>query len=495
MKKRLMILEVSQKQAYIFASKKLQENAARSEDISYVTGSRFFQAAAGELYSEEANLVYAGGGHTVLQFDSQEQATAFARAVTEAAMREFPGMELFVTQTDYDEAKTPSENLKALSTALERKKSLRQASFRRLSFGVEKAGETAEPPGRVSTGLRVPESWQFPSQFEKLAGEDNFIAVVHVDGNSMGKRVERIYEKCGDWEDCRRTLRRFSEGIQRDFEQAFREMVETVIAARGCPVDQLPIRPVVLAGDDVCFVTAGNIGMECARVFMEKLSAMENCEQPGMPYAACAGVALVHKKYPFHQAYDLAEELCSSAKRFGAEIDSEGRVSAMDWHIEFSQLKDSLSAIREDYATEDGCRMELRPVTVIVPDGVDPDRLEQVTGGVRTYGFFKAMQKAMEGEYGKIARSKIKDLRTAVKQGRTATEFFLHDKQIRDLLYHSFSAKYRTTEQKRAQYQKLADGGSLEKAVFAEIEGVTRCLFFDAVEMIDHFKPFKEVEA
>ena len=494
MKKRLMILEVSQKQAYIFASKKLQENADRSEDISYVTGSRFFQAAAGELYSEEKNLVYAGGGHTVLQFDSQEQATEFARAVTEAAMRKFPGMELFVTQTDYDEAKTPGENLKALSAALERKKSLRQASFRRLSFGVEKAGETAEPPGRVSTGLRVPESWQFPSQFEKLAGEDNFIAVVHVDGNSMGKRVERIYEKCGDWEDCRRTLRRFSEGIQSDFEQAFREMVETVIA-RGYPADKLPIRPVVLAGDDVCFVTAGNIGMECARVFMEKLSAMENCEQPGMPYAACTGVALVHKKYPFHQAYDLAEELCSNAKRFGAEIDSEGRVSAMDWHIEFSQLKDSLSAIREDYATEDGCRMELRPVVVLAPDGVDPAKLEKKTGGVRTYGFFKAMQRAMEGEYGKIARSKIKDLRTAVKQGRTATEFFLHDKQIRDLLYHSFSAKYRTTEQKRAQYQKLADGGSLEKAVFAEIEGVTRCLFFDAVEMIDHFKPFKEVEA
>ena len=82
-----------------------------------------------------------------------------------------------------------------------------------------------------------------------------------------------------------------------------------------------------------------------------------------------------------------------------------------------------------------------------------------------------------------------------MKQGRTATEFFLHDKQIRDLLYHSFSAKYRTMEQKRVQYQKLADGGSLEKAVFAEIDGVTRCLFFDAVEMIDHFKPLEEVEA
>lgn len=58
--RRLMILEVSQKQAYIFASRRLRENAARSEDIRYVTESRFFQRAAGPLYREEEDLVYAG---------------------------------------------------------------------------------------------------------------------------------------------------------------------------------------------------------------------------------------------------------------------------------------------------------------------------------------------------------------------------------------------------------------------------------------------------
>lgn len=495
MKKRLMILEVSQKQAYIFASKRLRENAARSEDISYVTGSRFFQSAAGDLYSEEENLVYAGGGHTVLQFNSEQAAAAFARVVTETAMRQFPGMELFVKQMDYDSAKTPGENLKELSAALERKKALRQASFRQLSFGVEQAAEAAEPLGRRTEMLQAPENWRFPSQFEELAGEDNFIAVVHADGNGMGRRVERIYEKCGDWETCRRTLRRFSEGIQSDFEQAFRETVETVIAA-GHPAEQLPIRPVVLAGDDVCFVTSGKIGLECARVFLEKLSAMENCEQPGVPYAACAGVAIVHKKYPFHRAYDLAEELCSSAKRFGAEIDSEGRVSAMDWHIEFGQLKDGLSALREDYAADDGCRMELRPVTVVVPEEADRRRLEQVTGGVRTYGFFREMLRSMKDEYGRIARSKIKELRAAVKQGRTATAFFLHDREISDLLYHSFSAKYRTAEERKAQYRKLfSEKGELEKAAFAEVGGETRCLFFDAIEMIDHFEVLEGVDA
>lgn len=87
--RRLMILEVSQKQAYIFASRRLRENAARSEDIRYVTESRFFQTAAGPLYREE-DLVYAGGGHTVLQFDSRARADAFARAVTEAGHGPLP---------------------------------------------------------------------------------------------------------------------------------------------------------------------------------------------------------------------------------------------------------------------------------------------------------------------------------------------------------------------------------------------------------------------
>ncbi len=495
MNRRLMILEVSQKQAYIFASKRLRENAARSADISYVTGDGFFRTAAGELYSEKENLVYSGGGHTVLQFDSAETATAFAEKVTEAAMRQFPGLELFVRQMDYDDRRTPGENLKELSAALERKKSLRQASFRRLRFGLERSEAAERGPEERREVLPVPEGWRFPVQFEELAGGDNFIAVVHIDGNGMGKRVDSIYEKHTDWESCRQTLRRFSEGIQSDFERAFRETVEAVIA-HGFPEEQLPIRPVVLAGDDVCFVTAGKIGLECARIFLEKLSAMENCEQPGRPYAACAGVALVHKKYPFHQAYDLAEELCGSAKKFGAGIDPDGRISAIDWHIEFGQLKEGLSALREDYATEDGGRMELRPVTVIVPEGVDAGTVETATGGYRTYGFFREMLRSMRGEYGKIARSKIKELRTAVKQGRTATAFFLHDRQINDLLYHSFTAKYQTDEQRMAQYRKSLSGkGALEKAVFAEIDGQTRCLFFDAVEMIDHYERFEEVRA
>ena len=42
MQRQLMILEVSQKQAYIFAPRQLRENRRRSEQIAFVTSEAFF---------------------------------------------------------------------------------------------------------------------------------------------------------------------------------------------------------------------------------------------------------------------------------------------------------------------------------------------------------------------------------------------------------------------------------------------------------------------
>lgn len=488
MEKFLTILEVSQKQAYIFASKRLKENAARSGDIEHVTGSAFFAQTAEDWYREEDNLVYAGGGHTVLQFETEDQARNFAKAVTKAVLREYPALELFVKTIPYDPARTPGDNLKELSKALERKKARRSASFRVVDFGLEAAeNEGDRPKRRTEEGLCPPEGYLFPAEFEDLAkvlpkdkrGQtDNFIAVIHIDGNAMGTRVDTIYESnTEDWESCRTALRKFSEGIQQDFEAAFYDTVAEVVRVFQLGKN-LPIRPVILAGDDVCFVTAGSIGLECAKVFLKKL----NAQQPDKPYAACAGVALVHAKYPFHRAYELAEELCSSAKRYGASLDATGRVSAMDWHIEFGELKDSLTQLREDYCTEDDCRLELRPVTVIVPeDGQQPPP-------ERTYDYFRALCGAMKREQGKIARSKVKQLRTALKQGEVEGKFFLQEKEIGELLYRPLEAAYTQKE----WFQELSRKGAFR--TFRERAGETRrCLFFDAIELLDHFMPFEEV--
>lgn len=488
MEKTLLILEVSQKQSYIFSRKKLRENVERSAIIQYVTSSAFLRDAAEDLYSEPENLVYAGGGHTVLQFEDERQAVSFASRVTEQAMRRFDGLELFAKKMKYDSSTTPEENLKRLSEELEKKKALRTSSFRRTSFGVEVIdAETLRPEplwekeNLSFEGILPPDGFSFPTQFEELAGEDNFLAVVHIDGNAMGNRVKNITSDPGQWEDCCKRMRRFSEGVQQDFESALR-CVEEALIEQGYTADKmLPIRPVILAGDDVCFVTQGSLGLECARVFLEALSKRINV-QDGKAYAACAGVAMVHVKYPFHAAYDLAEELCSNAKRFGAELDPEGRISAMDWHLEFGQLRGHLSDLRRDYRTEDGGQLELRPVVVLEPESC------QESTGLRTYAFFRCLCRAMKGEYGKTARGKIKGLRTACKQGELESRFFLHDQQVSELLYHGLDAAYRDEMKRWEKYREaLWHGEKLEKEIFHDFGGVKRCLFFDAIELIDHF--------
>ena len=94
-----MILEVSQKQAYIFSSTKLKDNIEHSNNICQVTDIQYFQTIAdraGIPFSEEDNLVYSGGGHTVLEFDSEKAARKFAYAVSRIVKQEFTEIALFI---------------------------------------------------------------------------------------------------------------------------------------------------------------------------------------------------------------------------------------------------------------------------------------------------------------------------------------------------------------------------------------------------------------
>lgn len=493
MGKVLTILEVSRKQEYIFASKKLRENAERSQDIADLTSSTFFMETAGETYSDCTNLISTGGGHAALQFDSREAAADFTQLVTLAALETYPELELFARTIDYAPGLDPGDNLKALTSALEAKKARRTSSFRWLDLGVELPQDVDSRPRPDSRKhardiVPPPEGYAYFSQPDQET-DDNFIAVVHIDGNNMGARAGGLYQRykgktdSASWESCRKDLQTFSKSIQADFETAFSKLADTL--ARWTEQTKiLPLRPIILAGDDVCFVTAGSIGLECARIFIKELTSLTN-EADGQPYAACAGVALVHQKYPFHRAYQLAEALCDNAKKYGADLDDQRRISVMDWHIEFGQLKDSLSDLRQDYQTEDGCRLELRPVSLVLPPdpkGTIPDVPE------RTYSFFYNMCRTMKDCSRTVARSKIKELRTALKQGEIEARFFLHDKEISELLYHPLEIAYTQAEwaeklQAKDAFQAFPAVGGTER----------RCLFFDAIEMIDHFTPFEEV--
>lgn len=498
MKRYLMILEVSRKQDYIFSEKKLIENVNRSRDIAYVTSNEFFKTVAKGSYNETDNYVYAGGGHTIVEYPDKESADRFARVITLYVLEHYPGLEIFAKGIEYDdqdkekknEKKTASEAFLRLTQELEKKKSVRWESIRRLNFGGTQENTDAESVELGKTRkeytamVAAPEGCVFPRDFDKLSFvddeyaykpvKDNFLAVVHVDGNAMGTRVQNIYKSEENFDKLKVKLRNFSESIQSQFEEAFSEMTQEIYRVYGDklrlgsdrdPSERglriLPVRPVVLAGDDVCFVTAGNIGLECARIFLEKLSMKVNKED-GKRYSACAGVAIVHRKYPFHMAYNMSEHLCGSAKKSGVELDVSGKYSLIDWHIEYGQLKEKLSEIREAYMTDDGADMVLRPLVVINPDN---DRLEKEL----TYDFFKQTCISFQKNNDNISRSKLKELRNAIKQGEIETEYYIKQNMMKNI-----------TGKDGVLFKEIARSRAKDAV------SVRHSLIFDAVEAMDN---------
>lgn len=504
----LVILEVSQKQAYIFSSNKLKDNIVNSAVIAWIMSGEYFEkvAADAELFSISKNLVYSGGGHTVLEFASCDKAKQFVSVLTKQIYKEYEGIDVFAKIVKYDTKKSPSDNLSMLTTELEKKKSVRKSVFHQGSYGIEKIDSNTLMPKRwpKTNGTVMPEqeeendkklcpkNFKRSFKFDELGGSkhnSNFIAVVHIDGNAMGKRVEQFYKKCDqlDWGHFKEKIRTFSESIDKDFKQSYLEMVQCIadmvdkneLEELNLEEKKLPIRRIITAGDDICFVTEGRIGIECASLFLKILSTKKNKED-GELYAACAGVAIVHQKYPFFKAYELSEMLCKNAKKFAASLSKDGTgsdVSAIDWHVEFGEIKDTLEDIRKDYKIKDNWSLELRPYIVSATSEI------KAREPIRQYDKFRKLITRIQKNEINYARGKLKELRNVLKQGEDATTYFLKFNQIESLKLVCYQDVFVEME-----LNKILTGQSIQQKIFVKTaDGKNRSLLFDTIESLDTF--------
>ena len=495
----LDIIEVSQKQAYIFASNRLRDNVNRSAQIAYVTSPDFFKSVCVGEYDDK-NLVYAGGGHTVLQFEDEESARVFNKKITKAILEKYPEMETFVKISSYDESQSPHKNLKKLISDLEIKKSLRISAFRKGSYGIEAIDSDTRQPKRLKESTAeslqslsekefIPEG--FTPVFEISDLGDSFAAIVHIDGNGMGKRVSDFQNDKGGsgkkWTDFAGELRHFSESVDNDFKDAYREMNKRVgDMLKSGKLDMLklkqndfPVRRIITSGDDICFVCAGCIGIECARIFIEELCKKTN-DADGKKYNACAGVAIVHAKYPFFRAYELAEALCSNAKSLGASLSKEDNgagVSSIDWHIEYGEMGDNLSDIRDMYLNEEGRCLNMRPFIISASEEINKKE------SARQYENFKKTEAVVSNNNNGYARGSVKELRSILRKKEDDAWYYLKYHKIEGLAMESYQGIYKDID-----YEKTPTGDGLEKQLFIKTyDGKLRSTLFDAIEIMDEF--------
>lgn len=148
-------------------------------------------------------------------------------------------------------------------------------------------------------------------------GDGTTLAVIHIDGNDVGRRV----------------IERVSPAGRAAYESFSSNLAQATRAAATAALQGIEkVRPVVLGGDDFTYIVPAADGLCSVRRYLAAFEAETRARADSLhgQMTATAGLAFVKLKSPFHAAYHLAEELCSWAKTSLRQPD--GTPSSLAFH-------------------------------------------------------------------------------------------------------------------------------------------------------------------
>lgn len=145
---------------------------------------------------------------------------------------------------------------------------------------------------------------------EDLTDKNDWIAIIHADGNGLGQIVATKNNKPGELKD-------FSTKLNAATILAAQQSYSDIIKSEDYhPTGSVvPFRPVVLGGDDMTVICRASLAMRYVTSYIRHFE--ENTRKNGEENAltACAGIAYMKSSYPFYYGYRLAEALCEEAKK------------------------------------------------------------------------------------------------------------------------------------------------------------------------------------
>ncbi|WP_373529416.1 hypothetical protein [Nostoc sp.] len=524
----ITVIDTSGIQGYIFSSNRLRENIGASHLVSEATGDwveetldklgvpKNQQKEPIETSGLNAEIVYASGGNTLIVFKSREIAINFTRILSKQVLEKAPGINLVVAHADFD---WNGDNLyqvikNLMEGEIDRRKQERLPSVPLLGLGVTAVCNSTQLPAidryiqddEADSYLISRESkqklkavdrankklqkmfaevfdqniFQFPYRTDHLGRserESSYAAIVHADGNGMGKRFQKYGEDAENNRDYIQRMRDFSTSVEEAGKNALKAVVQVIVKSiqEGKVVGKLgefqlkakyylPFRPLVYGGDDITFICEGRLGIELAALFLREFEKQRvaDCKK----LTACAGICVVKTHYSFARAYKISEELCKEAKNLvkeNKEFEPDG-FSAIDWHLAASGLFGSISEIRKlEYQVsvdkKDTWNLAMRPL-----------RLEKHSSEWRTWeGFTQVVKEFKEGENWKERHNKVMALREVLRKAdENATKEFLSAYKLSQL--PSFPESSGRSEQ-------LARKGWLNN----------RCGYFDAIEAMEFY--------
>ncbi len=164
---------------------------------------------------------------------------------------------------------------------------------------------------------------RLPHDIKDMTGGNDWIAIIHADGNGLGQIVQKIGS---DKELFRKFSRNLDAATTAAAVRAFEKVVKPLLKSDKT---MIPMRPIVLSGDDLTVICRADIAIPFTEAFLEYFeeetkNKLSNLLRRNGNYVfsdrsdkltACAGIAFIKSSFPFHFGYRLAEALCDRAKK------------------------------------------------------------------------------------------------------------------------------------------------------------------------------------
>ncbi len=323
-------------QGFIFQTNELRDIIGASELVEKICTTAFQ-----EMVGEQPNIIRAAGNIKHV-FDRCEDCERTVREFPRKVSCIAPGITFSQAVVEFDDESDFASCVDTLEQRLRAQRNRHMPSTTLGLMAIKRAPKTGLPAVATDNGELIDLATQkkrlaannmvlvdksfgqsglshrdVALNIEDMTLKNDWIAVIHADGNGLGQVVQRVGKNRAQFSEFSRLLGKATVAAAQ----------AAYLKVEGAFTGKIPMRPVVLGGDDMSIIMRADLAVPYAQAFIEAFE-QQTQEKLGAILAnnrvfdgkqskltCCAGIAFVKSSFPFHYGYNLAEQLCEQAKK------------------------------------------------------------------------------------------------------------------------------------------------------------------------------------